>query len=472
MSIVSGLKWNSAGQIIIQTITFIGSIALARLLSPDDFGTVAMITVISNFSGILLDAGFSTALIQKKNITRHLTASVFWLNFSLSILFALLLIGFAPAISKFYDEPLLIKLCYIISLTFILGSLAQIPRVLLTRQMDFKTISLGRIYASIFAYSIAIFMAYYGFGIWSLVAQIMIGSTFIPVYFWLRTRWIPTLEFSFSSIKGISSFSLNTFFNSMLEYWAQNLDALLIGRKFGSVDMGIYNRSFSSVLLPVRTIATSINGVLFPKYSQLQDDKLRFQKLYLKTLRLQAFFVFPLMGALSLLSEPIILLLFGEQWSAMIPIVRLFSLLGILSTTFAANDTSVSALGRADLLFRIGLIEKGILIGGTLVGLKYGIIGLAYAKVCAALIISIPKYWLFTHVTKITLKTQLSQYTKIAFSTLITLLCIWLGEEILEASQLLIKVPILLITGSIIYISCTWLLKESTIIDLSKRIRP
>lgn len=466
------IKWSASGQITSQLITIVGSTVLARLLSPDDFGTLAMVIIISSFASMFLDAGFSLALIQKKEINNTLMSSVFWLNNFIACLLTGLLIVFAPYISKFYQKEILEELCYIISFLFLLNSLSQIHRVLLSRKMDFKTLAIQQIVGLLLSYISAIVMAYNDLGIWSLVAQVLITPLFSTIFLWLKVKWTPTNQFSFKSIASIANFSLSTFFNGMLEYWIQNLDGVLLGKKMGAYEMGIYSRSFSSILIPVRAISSSFNSTLYPKFAQLQTEKEEFKKLYLKSIRVQAFLSIPSVTLLAILSYQIISVLFGEKWLDMVPIIRILAVLGFISTTFATNDSCISAMGKANLLLKVGLIEKPILIIGTIIGIQYGLTGIAYAKLISVIIVAIPKYWLFIKVTQIKLTNQFKQYTKIFVAT-IFMTAILLTSYTFNShySSQLLSLTINSLIGVSSYLLACYILKEPVFHELFKELK-
>ena len=263
-SITSGIKWNGISQFITQGSVIGGSIILGRILSPDDFGTVAMVTIISSFATMFLDMGFSQALIQKKKISDQELCSVFWLNNLIALVFFILFFISAPLISDFYDKPILAKLTRIISVNFLLSAIPQIPRIILTRELNFKKLGIINIITIPSSYIIGIILAYYDFGIWSLITQVITANLLLGTLLWVAISWRPFFHFLRADISGILNYSFNTFLNQVLEYWAQNISSILIGKHLGAADMGTYNRSRVFILLPINNLSLVINRTIFP----------------------------------------------------------------------------------------------------------------------------------------------------------------------------------------------------------------
>lgn len=458
--VVKGLKWNGIGQLVSQITVIVGSILLARILRPEDFGMVAMVTVISSFATLFLDMGFCLALIQRSSVTDNDLSTVFWLNLWIGLIFTVLICGFSFLIVDYYNNPSLYPIIYSISPVFVLGALQQIPRVILTRKMHFKELNIVSVSATLSSYILAIIIALNGGGLWSIVAQILIANVVICLLSWLIIKWRPTRTFKLESIKAISNFSINTFFNGFLEYWSRNLGLFLVGRHLGQVDLGIFSKSTSFILLPVRNISQVITTTIFPKLSNIKNEPLNFRPFYLLSSRFQFFIVFPAMLGINSITNELIPVLFGDEWIQMIPLVKIFAIQGIFSANFNFNDITISSQGRADLLFRYGILEKSIIILSIFLGIKFGIIGLAYARLIGAFITSFSKYYLLQKVTGITPIHHFHNFKKILISGTIMLLGIYLIDIFMIDSSLLTKMIIKVILGISLYTFMAYLVKE------------
>lgn len=457
---VTGLKWNGINQIITQGSNIVGAIILARILTPEDFGTIAMITVISSFANMFLDAGFTTALIQKKQIDQELLSTIFWIYIAISIILTIGLILAGPWISQFYNQPILNDLSKVLSSLFIISALPQIARIQFTRAMDFKSQSIGKIIGIPLSYILAIILAKSGFGLWSIVFQILFSAVIDVIFILYYSRWTPSLVFSLEKLRTISGFSFSIFSYGLLDYWSRYLDGLLIGKKYGPSEMGLYNRAFVFVLLPVRNISQIINLTVFPKYSHLQGNLEEFKSLYLLSSRFQAFLVFPSMIGLHLVADPLVRVLLGEAWIETILPIKIFSLIGILSTIQSLMDTGIFSLGYPGRLMKVGIFEKSIILLGTFIGLQFGILGVVWGRLISTVIITVSKTWLFIRVTKVSLSSIYFHLTKIAIAT--TCMAIAVLSVLSNTSEISNNLQLVfsIVVGALTYLFTTFLIKE------------
>lgn len=383
---VRSILWSVVSQVGRQMLLLIIGIILARLLSPEEFGLIAMVTVITSFALIFGELGFSAALVQKKDITQDILSSIFWLNLCAGILLTVVFIICAPLIARFYQEPVLIPLTILVSLNFTLSSLNIVQNTILTKSLDFRTISIVEIISVSISGLIAIVLAYMGFGVWSLAIQTVTISAITAILLWLLNDWRPKFVFKWSGVKDLLGFSSNLLGTNTLNYWARNIDYILIGRYLGSYPLGIYNRAYMVMLFPLQNVTRVIARVMFPSFSLIQDDKERIKKLHLRLTRIVALFTFPMMLGIFVTVEAFVLTIFGEKWVAMIPVLRILSLVGLVQSIIGLNGYIYLSQGKADLQFRLGLVFKSVVILGILIGLRWNIIGVAIGYAFAMLI--------------------------------------------------------------------------------------
>jgi len=353
------------------------SIALARMLTPRFFGLFGLISVFAGFAALFTEMGFGAALIQKKNISNLHLSSVFWLNCICGATLMILFILMAPLIAWFYDEPSLLLLSWGISLSFFISSFGIVHLSLLTRDLDFKTIALARIISSATAGVLAIVMAYCGLGVWSFVGQYLVMALVLAVLLWHFSDWRPERTFSWRAIRDLSSFSLNFMGTQTFNYWVRNLDKLLIGRFWGAEQLGVYSMAYRFLLFPVSNFAAVIANVLFPALSKIQNDKERVKDIYLKVTRSIAIITFPMMLGLLAVSENLVTGVFGEKWTGMIGVLRVFCILGLVQSVTAISGSFYLSQGRADMQFKVGIVLRLVIISGIVIGLKWGILGVA-----------------------------------------------------------------------------------------------
>jgi len=389
---ISGVYWSvvsRGGQVVLN----IGiTIILARLLSPREFGLIAMVTVITGFANVFPELGFSAALVQKQDIRPEHLASVFWLNLASGSLLMVAFMVAAPLVADFYGEPLLVPLTMFISTNFLINSFKIVQHTIMTKSLDFRTLSIVEIASTGIAGMIATVMAYTGFGVWSLAVQSVAGSMITAMLMWKLSDWRPDFTFNWTMVKDLLGFSANLLGTRMLHYWLRRIDNLLIGRFLGTAELGIYTRAYQLLLFPLNSIKQVITQVLFPSFSIIQDDKAKVKRLSLKAASVIALFVYPMMSGLFVTAVPFVVTLFGSQWVEMIPILRIFCLLALSqSVTFPA--VLYMSQGRTDLNFKVKLFTGTNVIFGIVVGLHWGITGVAIGYAIASTINFYPNFF-------------------------------------------------------------------------------
>jgi PST family polysaccharide transporter len=352
-------------------------VALARLLSPREFGLVAMVTALSGFASLFAELGLGAALIQKEEVSDLQLSSVFWLNLTCGVILSLIFICGASLIASFYREPALYGITIIVSFIFIANALVTVQRILLTREMEFRTLSIADVIARILSGVAVVFMAVLGLSYWSLAWQPLIMSCILNLILWRRSNWRPSFIFSFASIRELLNFGANVLGTSTLDYWTRSLDKILIGKFFGSASLGLYSRAHMVLVFRVNSLSRMISNVFFPAMSSIRDDKERVKRAYLKAINVVTLVTFPLTLGLFATSHNFVLTFFGSQWVEMVPILQALSLLGISTAAGSLNGAIFMSQGAARAHFRLSLILKSLGIFGVIVGLKWGAVGVA-----------------------------------------------------------------------------------------------
>jgi O-antigen/teichoic acid export membrane protein len=358
---IKGLFWELGGRIGLQGVGFVVSIILARVLAPEDFGILAIITVFIELASVFLDFGFSTALIQRKEVTELHYASVFFLNVGMGFILALIVFLTAPFISSFYENSQLNALIRVMSLSFIVNSFGNVARAHLRREMNFKAISLAGIIASVISGAIAIYMALTGFGVWSLAIQSisnqMLGNIILyrlnPIHF--------KLKLCRDSIKELWPFSSRIFYSGFVDTLFSNFDSIIIGKILSPATLGYYSRAKSLQNFSFRYSASTIASVLLPGLSSIQNEPDRLRQTVLKIFHLLSFVSFLGCGILLVSGREIIILLFSEKWE---PSVIMFQI--IISGAFALQifslfHNTLLSTGNAKTFFNINMIYKALL---------------------------------------------------------------------------------------------------------------
>lgn len=396
----SGMVWTSIQKFASIGISFISGIILARLLTPDDYGCIGMLSIFMVIATTFVDGGFASALIQKKRPTQEDYSTIFFFNLGMSMLMYSILFFSAPAIARFYKMPLLCSVLRVQGLVLIINGFSIIQKNQLRKQLRFQKIAVVTLMASIISLTITIILAYKGFGVWALVAMNLL-SAFIPaVVYWLTNKWYPLLVFSKNSFKELFNFGFFMFLSSLINTFCNNIQGLLIGRFYNPATMGYYSKAKSTEELASTSIANIMGQVTYPLYAEYQNDKLMLANVIKRITGVVAYISFPLMFLLILLAKPIFTLLYSERWLDSVPYFQILCIAGIAICLQDVNFSAIAAIGKSRIMFRWTLVKRGVGICLVVGGLAaYGIKGLLGGMVLQSwLIYLINAYLVHKHV--------------------------------------------------------------------------
>ncbi len=391
-AVVSGVKWTSVSQIGRQFMQWITIVILARILSPSDFGLVGMAMVVIGFVTIFKDLGTSAAIIQRKEYSDDLLSSVYWVNVTFGFLATIVMFLLSPLIGAFYEEARVTALIRVLSLTFFISGLSILHQALLERQLAFSKLAKLELAATMLSSIVGIASALLGFGVWSLVYQTMTMVLTTTVFLWVVSTWRPRFVFHWKEVKSVSSYSLNLSGFNIFNYFARNVDNLLIGRFLGAQDLGYYSLAYRIMLLPLQSISAVVTRVMFPVYSQIRDDSARFRRVFLQITGTIAFLTFPMMIGLMVLREPFVTVIFGTQWEPVVLLLAILAPVGMTQSIISTLGTIYQAKGRTGLFFRWGTSVGLLVMLSFVVGLRWGIVGVATAYAITTVILSYPSF--------------------------------------------------------------------------------
>jgi O-antigen/teichoic acid export membrane protein len=428
---ISGIGWSIVSRVGRQLVQFVIAVILARLLSPEEFGLIGMITVFIGFANIFLDMGFGSALIQKQDAGIVHFDSVFWINVIAGLLITITFLLTSSLIADFFNQPILSPLTKFIALSFLVGSLGIVHTSRLKKSLNFKRLALIEISALALSGIIAVITALAGLGVWSLALQSVLLSIFTVSLLWINSEWKPRIKFEFSYVKELLGFSSNLLGFSSFNYWIRNVDNLLIGKVIGSSALGIYGTAYRILLLPLSLISHTIGQVLFPAFSTIQTDKNRISRAYLNITSVIALITFPMMMGLFVVSDHFVKAVFGNQWLDMIPILRIFSIVSMVQSISTVNGNLYLSQGRTDLQFRVGLIIGSLGIGAIVIGLTWGIVGVALAYGIISILVFYPSLYIAVSLVGLRALDVLKNLSRIFLFSLIMSMVIWLIDLIL-----------------------------------------
>lgn len=391
---IQNFFWRFAERCGAQLVTFIVSIVLARILAPEDYGTIALVTVFATIMQVFVDSGLGIALIQKKDADDLDFSSVFYFNFAVCIVLYALMFLAAPYIAKFYDDNTLVPIVRVISLTIVISGVKGIQQSYVSRNMLFKRFFYATLGGTIFSAFLGIGMAYAGFGVWAIVAQQLSNTAIDTLILWITVKWRPKKMFSWERLTNLLKFGWKLLASSLLDTVYNNLRNLIIGKIYSSSDLAYYNQGDKFPKLIVANINTSIDSVLLPTMSQAQDDRERVKMMTRRAIKTSTYVMAPLMMGLVFCAVPIVKLVLTDKWLPCVFFLRVFCITYMFWPIHTANLNAINAMGRSDLFLKLEVIKKVvgmILLFSTMwLSVKAMAYSLLISSVCSQIINSWP----------------------------------------------------------------------------------
>jgi teichuronic acid exporter len=378
---ITALSWSFVQEVSQRGLQVVIGIVLARVVAPRDFGLIAMLGIFIAIAQALLDSGFGSALVQRKEVTDADCSSVFYFNLFVSTLMAIALCFAAPAIANFYHQPQLTQVARAFSIVLLINAFALVQAAMMVRALQFKKQAAVAVTSTVVSGTVGIGMACAGYGVWALVAQQGANSVARVAMLWWLNPWRPSLSFSISSLRQLFGFGSGMMFAVLLNTVFENLYSLVIGRLFSAVTLGFYNRAQNLQNNASQLLGTVANRVTFPIFAQLQDDRVRLKKALAKGLKTLALIQFPLMIGLSALARPIILIVLGHKWQECIPYFQALCLAGVLYPMHLLNLNVLTGLGRSGLVLRLEMIKRALIVVNILATVHWGVIGMVWGQV-------------------------------------------------------------------------------------------
>lgn len=386
-SVITSLIWKFLERIGTQGVQFIVAIVLARLLAPADFGLIALVTVFVAIANVFVQSGLNTALIQKKNADNLDFSTVFYTGLAVAmLLYGVLCVG-APVIADFYNgQTKLIPVIRVLGLMLLLGAVNSVQEAYVARNMMFRKLFYRSVGAIIPSGMFGVMLAYLGYGIWALVGQQLMNSFLMCVIMWFTVKWRPQLMFSFTRFKGLFSFGWKLLCSALLDTLYRDIRDLIIGKMFTPADLGFYNRGSQFPKLIIANINSSIQSVLLPSLSTVQDDKTRLKSLARRSIKTSAFLILPMMAGLAAVANPLTLVLLGEKWLPAVPFIQICCFSYAFWPIHTTNLSAINAVGRSDVFLKLEIIKKsyGLAVLALAIWLFRSPIGIAMSAAVTA----------------------------------------------------------------------------------------
>lgn len=380
-TVVSSLIWKFLERGGTQGIQFVLSIILARLVSPDHYGLIALVSIFIQISSVFVTSGFGTALVQQQDVDDTAFSSVFFLGLFVALCCYLLLFFTAPYIALFYNAESLTLILRVLSLSLFLGAINNVQGAFVSRTMQFKRFFFSSIGSIAGSGIIGIVLAYKGYGVWALVWQQLSSGVFSCLILWFTVKWRPKLLFSWKKVKGLFSFGWKLLCSALLDTFFRNVYGLIIGRIYNPAQLGIYNkgRNFPSII--ATNLDGSIQGVMLPTLSSYNNSIADVRRIARRSISLSAYVLMPCMFGLAAIANPLIEVLLTEKWMGCVPFLQLACISYALYPIHTSNLTAINALGRSDIFLKLEIIKKVITVVNLVVTIPLGIYAMAIGQV-------------------------------------------------------------------------------------------
>lgn len=390
---IRGIGWSAVENFSKNGVTFIVSIILARLLSPHEYGLIGILNIIITLFNTIVDGGFSNALIRKPNVTEDDYNTAFIVNLIIAFIMATLMFISAPLIASFFDRVELLSLTRVMSFAVIINAFSIVQRTKLTKSLDFKALTQVALFSSITSGVVGIILAFLGFGVWSLVGQVLSLYLLTAVVLNVVSRWLPKTKFCCESFHDMWSFGWKILVSNVIESLWKEMYQVVIGKCYSSNTLGLYTRAKDFSKIFSTNLTAIIQRVSFPVLSSIQEDKVRLKASYRKIIRCTMFITFVMMLSLAACSDTIISVLLGAKWMPCVPYLRLICFVGMFYPLHAINLNMLQVLGRSDLYLKLEIIKKIIAILPLVIGIYGNIEMMLYSSI----IVNIIAYYLNTY---------------------------------------------------------------------------
>lgn len=445
----SGFIWSATDRFGQQIIGMVVRIIIARILFPSDFGLIGILLIFNIFANLIQDSGFSIALIRKKEPTIVEYSTIFYFNIFISILVYLILYISAPFISIFFEQPLMVSLSRVLFLSFIFNALGIIQNVMIVKALDFKKNTIISIIAGSLSGIIAVGMVYTGFGVWSLVVQVVLSSLFRTILLWIYGHFRPVLRFENSVLKNFFPFSSKMFLTGIMTQTSSIVYTSVIGKSFDVSQVGFYTEATKYQSIAMDTMSGVINNVALPVLSSIKETEERLIRVFRKLMRVSAFISFPVMVALGVIAHPLIILLLTEKWQSAVPILQILCISGMFYTLTTTNIALLKTKGKSGMILKTELIRNILLVAIIFFTLPHGVMSLIWGLV----IINICYYFLFIFQVKKVISYSIIEQLKDIFPYFFISLCCFLPTLLFHQiiSNLYLQLFVQLFLGAGLY---------------------
>lgn len=385
-TVISSLLWKLLERGGTQGIQLIVQVILARLLLPEDFGTLAIVMVFISLARVFVQSGFNIALIQKKDADEVDFSSVFYLSLAIAGILYLFVYLSAPLVASFYGDLLLAPVLRVLSFTLFFGAFISVQNAYVAKNMMFKKLFISSLGSVVVSGTIGILVALRGWGVWALVVQQLVSQLVTSIIMWFTVHWRPRLLFSFSRVKSLFAFGSRLLASSLLNALYMDLRTLIIGRVYSPTMLGYYNQGQQLPNVVVSNVSVSIQSVMLPTLASHQDNTKRVKDMMRRAIVSSSFLIFPMMIGMAVVADPLVAVVFTEKWLPAVPFLRIFCLSYSLIPIHTANLQAINALGRSDIFLRLEVIKKILGLAILAASLPFGVHAVAIGQIVSSIV--------------------------------------------------------------------------------------
>ncbi len=467
---VTGVFWSSVERFSAQGIQFVLGLILARILSPSEYGIIGMLSIFIAVAQSFIDSGFTNALIRKNDRTETDYSTVFYFNIVVGIVAYFILFLLAPLIANFYNTPILSQLTKVVALNVFINSLAIVQRAKFTIEVDFKTQAKATTLSVLLSGLLGIYLAYSGFGVWSLAVQ-SVSRNFLNVFLlWILSKWKPKRLFSWTSFREMFDYGYKLLLSGLIDTLYRNIYSLVIGKLFSANDLGNYSRAQQFANFPSSNITGVIGRVSFPILSKIQDDNERLSNTYRKYLRLSAFIVFPLMTGMAALARPMIIFILTEKWEASVILLQILCFSLMWYPIHAINLNLIQVKGRSDWFLKLEVIKKIVGVSVLVITIPLGLIPMVIGGVFTSISCLVINAHYTGKLINLGFWKQMNDIFPIFFLSLVMSAIVWGSVSFISVNVL--KLVVGALVGIVFYLAIAKILKMDELNDLMSLIKP
>lgn len=461
-STIKGVLWSSVERFSVQGIQFILSLLIARQLMPSDYGLIAMLGIFMALAQSFVDSGFSSALIQKQDRTDVDYSTVFYFNIVIGIAIYGIFWLISPWMASFYKQETLKDISVWVALNFVISAFATVQRAKLTIELDFRKQAVISLIAVIISGGVAVWMAYNGYGVWTLVVQGLLNNGINTILLWVSTKWLPKAVFSTKSFKELFGFGSKLLAGGLLNTLYTNMYSLVIGKAYSSAELGYFNRAFTIAQYPSSNITNILTRVTYPVECKMQDDNEKLQDKFFMFIRLTSFVVFPMMVGVASIADPLVRLILTDKWAECIPYLQIMCFAYMWDPVMRMSWDLLNVKHRSDYSLKSEIIKKIVAFAILFATIPFGL-----NVICIGLIIySLADIFIVTRFTRkilpdVTFRKEMKILLPNFFQSIIMGLTVYFVIHSLDDAWLQLILGIII--GIIVYVILTYIFNQKIV---------